>query len=155
MVVVNCAAARGPTVRRLVGGRGASKSPVVFHILSVIFCMYHVAILTVQFHEWVGLPNLFSHRTKKCDEPRVFRDKELLYRIVTVLNYCSIIFPQHVCPTETVYCTWQWNHGCVTNRGTYSTPIIHIITNGLGTLFISKPLMWQSEHCYIVGYDAV
>ena len=71
------------------------------------------------------LPNLFWRRTQKCVEPRVFRDKQLLYGILTVLNYYTVALPQYVYPTETVCRTSD--HGYVTSRETSSNPIINVI----------------------------
>jgi hypothetical protein len=71
-------------------------------------------------------PNLFSHRTQKCVEPRVFRDKQLLYGILTVLNCHTVTLPQCAYPAETVCCTS--NHGYVTVRETSSTRITNMIS---------------------------
>ena len=49
------------------------------------------------------LTNLFSLRTQKCVEPRVFRDKQLSHGILSVLNYYTVTLPQYAYPAESVF----------------------------------------------------
>jgi len=108
-----CAAARGPTVR---GGRGLRNPWLYF-----TFCVSDILYVSCGDIDIAGprvgrLRNLFSHRTQKYVEPRVFGDKQLVYGILSVLNYCTVTLRQYAYPTETVCSTS--NHGYVTVRET-------------------------------------
>lgn len=111
MAVVISAAARGPTVQK---GGGCYEIPgCISHFVSVIFCMYRVAILTLQDHEWVDFQIYFRFENRNVLN-LASSVTNSSYGILSGLNYYNVTLPQYAYPTQTVCCTS--NHECVTTR---------------------------------------